>query len=55
MKIQISKYNAIQKVVNFFSNKLKNIFDKFKKSTGRKLAISINGILTISLFKNKYL
>ena len=54
MKIQISKYNSIQKTVIFFSNKLKNIFDKFKKSTGRKLAISINSILTISLFKNKY-
>ncbi|MEA3272538.1 MAG: IS982 family transposase [Patescibacteria group bacterium] len=33
---------------------MKNIFDKFKKSTGRKLAININDILTISLFKNKH-
>lgn len=54
MKIQISKYNAIQRTVNFFSNKLKKIFDKYKKSTGRKLAININDILSIALFKNKH-
>ena len=54
MKIQIRQYNAIQKAVNFFSNKLKNIFDKFKKSTGRKSAVSINDILAIALFKNKH-
>jgi len=52
MKIQIRQYNAIKTTVSFFSKKLKNIFDKFVNKIGRKLAISIDDILTISLFKS---
>lgn len=52
MKTQIRQYNAIKTAVSFFTKRLKNIFDKFVKNTGRKLAINLDDILTISLFKN---
>lgn len=49
MKTQIKLYNDLKQVVSFFSKRLK--FDKFLKKVGRKLAMSIEDILTLSLFK----
>ena len=49
MKTQIKLYNDLKQVVNFFSKRLK--FDKFLKKVGRKLAVSIEDILALSLFK----
>ena len=49
MKTQIKIYNDLKTVVNFFSKHLK--FDKFLNKTGRKLAIAINEIITLALFK----
>ena len=43
--------NKIQQTVKFFSNKLR--FDKFQNKTGRKLAIPINNILSLALYKSK--
>jgi len=51
MKIQIKQFNAIKTVVSFFTKRLKKIFDKYIKNTGRKLAISLDDILSIGLFK----
>lgn len=52
MKIQIKPFDGIKKVVNFFSKQLK--FDKFIKTKGRKLAVAIEDILTLSLFKQAH-
>lgn len=49
MKTQIKAYNDLKWVVNFFSKQLK--FDKFLKKVGRKLALTIEDVLAISLFK----
>lgn len=49
MKTQIKLYNDLKRVVNFFSKQLK--FDKFLKKVGRKLAIAIEDLLTLALFK----
>lgn len=49
MKTQIKPYNDLKRTVNFFSKRLK--FDKFLKKVGRKLAVSIEDVLTLSLFK----
>ena len=49
MKTQIKVVKDLQKVVNFFSKRLR--FDKFIKSTGRKLAITIEDAITLFLFK----
>lgn len=49
MKTQIGLYNDLKRVVNFFSKQLK--FDKFLKRVGRKLAVTIEDILALSLFK----
>ena len=43
--------NKIQQTVKFFSTKLR--FDKFLNKTGRKLAISLNNILSLALYKSK--
>ncbi len=51
MKTKIILYEKIKTVVSFFSRHLK--FDKFKNITGRKLALSIEDILSLSLFKQK--
>lgn len=48
MKTLIPAYNKIRKVVSFFSKLLR--FDKFKKSTGRKLAISLEETVSLALF-----
>lgn len=51
MRVLIPLYNKILKVVSFFSKQLK--FDRFIKKTGRKLAISIEQIIALALFKQK--
>lgn len=51
MEIQITLYEKIKTVVSFFSRHLK--FDTFKNTIGRKLALSLEDILSISLFKQK--
>lgn len=43
--------NKIQQTVKFFSRKLR--FDKFQNKTGRKLAIPINNILSLALYKQR--
>jgi len=43
--------NKISQTVKFFSTKLR--FDKFQNTIGRKLAISINNILSLALYKSK--
>lgn len=52
MKIQIKVFDDIKRVVNFFSKQLK--FDKFLKSTGRKLAVAIEDVISLSLFKQSH-
>lgn len=49
MKVLIPLYENIKRVVSFFSKKLK--FDKFKNKLGRKLALSLEEIISIGLFK----
>jgi len=44
-------FDKIKQTVKFFSTKLR--FDKFQNATGRKLAISINNILSLALYKSK--
>jgi transposase len=51
MKTQIKLYDNIKRVVSFFSRKLN--FDKFKNKLGRKLALSIEEIISVALFKQK--
>lgn len=51
MKVLIPMYENIKKVVSFFSKKLN--FDKFKNKLGRKLALSLEEIISIGLFKQK--
>lgn len=51
METRIILYEKIKTVVSFFSKHLK--FDKFKNKTGRKLALPLENILAIALFKQK--
>ena len=51
MKTQIQLYNDIKRVVSFFSRQLK--LNEFKNKLGRKLALSIEEIISIGLFKQK--
>lgn len=51
METKILLYEKIKTVVSFFSRHLK--FDKFKNTIGRKLALSLENILAIALFKQK--
>jgi len=51
MRTKIALYEKIKTVVGFFSKHLK--FDKFKNTIGRKLALSLEDILALSLFKQK--
>jgi len=44
-------FDRIKQTVKFFSSKLR--FDKFASKTGRKLAIPINDILALALYKQK--
>jgi len=48
---KIKLYNDIHKVVSFFSKQLK--FDKYIKKTGRKLALTIEHVISLALFKQK--
>jgi len=49
MKTRIKIYEDLKMVVKFFSKQLK--FDKFVNKVGRKLAVAIDEIITLSLFK----
>jgi transposase len=51
METRIILYEKIKTVVSFFSRQLK--FDKFKNIIGRKLALTIEDIISIALFKQK--
>lgn len=44
-------YDDIKRVVSFFSKQLR--LDKFKNTKGRKLALGIEEVISISLFKHK--
>jgi len=51
MKAFVPMYNGIKRVVNFFSKQLK--FDKYKSKTGRKLALPIEDVIALAIFKQK--
>lgn len=51
MKINMVLYNNLKQVVRFFYKQLR--LDKFEKKLGRKLAIKIIDILTLSIFFKK--
>jgi len=51
MKAFIPVFNAIRQVVKFFSKQLH--FDKYQSKTGRKLALPIEDILSLAIFKQK--
>lgn len=51
MKAFIPVFNSIKQVVNFFSKQLH--FDKYKSKTGRKLALPIEDIISLAVFKQK--
>jgi len=53
MKVSIPLYNELQKVVIFFSKQLG--FDKYENKTGRKLALKIVDVISMSLFKHRNL
>lgn len=51
MKTQIQIYDDIKRLVGFLSKQLS--FDKFKNKLGRKLALTIEEVISIALFKQK--
>ena len=51
MKVLIPLYDNILKVVSFFSKQLK--FDKYENKLGRKLALKINEVISLAIFKQK--
>jgi len=51
MKAFVPMYNSIRQVVNFFSKQLH--FDKYKSTTGRKLALPIEDSISLAIFKQK--
>lgn len=51
MGCKIPLLNEIQQVVSFFSKQLK--FEKFLAKTGRKLALTIEQIISLAIFKQK--
>ncbi len=51
MKVSIPLYNEIQDVVNSLSKQLK--LDKYENKKGRKLALKINQIISLALFKQR--
>jgi len=51
MKVLIPLYNKILKIVNIFSKQLK--FDKLENKKGRKLALRISEVISLSVFKQR--
>ncbi|PIZ00579.1 hypothetical protein COY62_01930 [bacterium (Candidatus Howlettbacteria) CG_4_10_14_0_8_um_filter_40_9] len=51
MKTAIKLYSRIRKMVSFFVKRLK--LDRFRKVKGRKLALSLEGIVSLGLFKQR--
>ncbi len=51
MKAFVPMFNSIKQVVNFFSQQLH--FDKYKKQTGRKLALPFEDVVSLAIFKQK--
>ena len=51
MKTFIKLYHDIKQTVSFFSKRLR--FDKFKNTLGRKLALALEDIVSLALFKQK--
>ncbi len=51
MNTVIQAFDKIHRVVSFFSKQLK--FDKYKKKFGRKLALTIEQTISLSVFKQK--
>ena len=49
---RIQVYDNIKQVVKFFYKQLK--LDKFEKTKGRKLALSIKEIISLAIFKQKF-
>lgn len=51
MKAFVPMYNLIKQMVKFFSKQLH--FDKYKSQTGRKLALPIEEVISLAIFKQK--
>lgn len=51
METRIQIYDDIKRIVSFFSKQLR--IDKFKNNKGRKLALSIEEVISVALFKHK--
>jgi len=51
MKTFIKLYRDIKQIVSFFSKQLR--FDKFKNKLGRKLALTLEEIISLAIFKQK--
>lgn len=51
MKAFIPEFNELKQVVGFFSRQLN--FDKYKSKIGRKLALLIEDVISLALFKQK--
>lgn len=51
MSTFIQRYNDIRQTVSFFFNQLK--LDKFKNKLGRKLAINLEDIISLALYKQQ--
>lgn len=51
MKTFIKLYDDIKQIVSFFSKQLR--FDKFKNKLGRKLALALEEIISLAIFKQK--
>ena len=51
MKVIIPLYNRILEVVSFYSKQLK--FDKYRNKLGRKLALKIDTVIALAIFKQR--
>lgn len=51
MQTRIQQYDEIKETVRYFSKQLR--FDKYKNKTGRKLALPIEEVISLALFKHK--
>ena len=51
MRSFVPMYNSIRQVASFFSKQLH--FDKYKSKLGRKLALPIEDIIALAIFKQK--
>ena len=49
MKLTLEVYNELKQKVTFFYKKLQ--FNKYKKTKGRKLALSLVDTITLALYK----